>query len=84
MNMNQRPTITQLRRLVAAANDSAGQHVMWIGTDGAVNLTTLRAGHAVDLWVERMAGQIRHRVATFQAGERYVGAAASTGTMSFA
>ena len=77
MNMNQRPTIRQLRHLVATANDAAGQHVMWVGVDGAVNLTTLRSGHAVELWFERMAGQIRFRVATFGAGERYVGAAAS-------
>jgi hypothetical protein len=78
MNMNQRPTMRQLRGLVAAANDAAGHHVMWVAMDGAVNLTTLRAGYAVDLWFERMAGQIRFRVATFAAGERFVGTAAST------
>jgi len=41
MNLNQNPTKDELRQLLAGANDDAHHHVLWVSTNGQVNLTAL-------------------------------------------
>jgi hypothetical protein len=76
MNLNRRPTVQQLRMLIASADDHAGCHVIWVSRDGSVHLTTLRDGYSPSLWAEVMAGRFRFHC-SFQPGEGFVGAAAS-------
>jgi hypothetical protein len=76
MNLNRRPTVQQLKSVIAGADDQAGCHVIWVSRDGTVNLTTLRSGYPPSLWAEVMAGKFRFYF-TVQAGEGYVGVRAS-------
>jgi len=41
MNMDQNPTVEQLRSLLVSADDWAGNHVLWINHAGEVLLTRL-------------------------------------------
>jgi len=43
MNLTTPTTIGELRRLIAAADDRAGPHTLWIDTGGEVHLTALAA-----------------------------------------
>lgn len=47
MNLTTPTTIGELRRLVAAADERAGAHMLWIDTEGEVHLSPVLSGAAV-------------------------------------
>lgn len=49
MNLNKNPTISELRKLFAAANDKAGHHVMWVDQSGEVHLDVVPENLTVPL-----------------------------------
>jgi hypothetical protein len=44
MNLNSNPTIADQCALFAAANDSAGHHVLWVDNLGEVHLSCIPTG----------------------------------------
>lgn len=65
MNLTTATTMGELRRLIAAADDRAGAHVLWIDNGGEVHLTAAdSACHD---------GAVRLRFAPFQRGGGMVG-----------
>lgn len=73
MNVKNNPTKEQLKSLIAAQDDDAGDHMLWVSTDGEVFLDTVPesltpAGHA-----ESLAGRMQFRLETMAAGNDYVG-----------
>jgi hypothetical protein len=72
MNLTTPTTIGELRRLVAAADDHAGEHMLWIDTSGEVHLTPLavqaaRTGAGIHTPAARL------RFAAFAPGDGMVG-----------
>ncbi len=65
MNLTTPTTMGQLRRLIAAADDRAGAHVLWIDNGGEVHLSA-DDGASDD-------GAVRLRFAPFQPGAGMVG-----------
>ena len=65
MNLTTPTTMGELRRLIAAADDRAGAHVLWIDNGGEVHLSA--DGSACE------DGAVRLRFAPFQAGDGMVG-----------
>lgn len=76
MNLNNSPTIEQLRDLIAAADDNECSHQIWVGKNGEVHLqksTDLR-------WNDRQMDRIDYeqfRLETFDQGNGYVGKSAA-------
>lgn len=72
MNLNDNPTKDQLASLLAACDDRAGHHALWVDDDGEVRITKLPR-----IWpppeVDSDIKQARVRVETFHAGNGYVG-----------
>ena len=72
MNLNETPTRDQLRALLADADDEAGHHILWVDTNGKVNLTLLD-----DLVVltkfSTAYPSVRLRFEAYCAGNGYVG-----------
>lgn len=67
MNLTTPTTIGELRRLVAAADDQAGAHSLWIDTGGEVYLTPLAAAD------DPTGPAVRLRFTPFAAGAGMVG-----------
>jgi hypothetical protein len=44
MNLNSSSTKSQLEALIAACDDSAGHHVVWVGNNGNVNIDAIPQG----------------------------------------
>lgn len=78
MNLTTPTTIGELRRLVAAADDRAGPHTLWIDTGGEVHLTSLaaqatQATHRQDGAAAGAGAPVRVRFAPFAPGAGMVG-----------
>jgi len=72
MNMNNNPTLEQLRDLLRKGDDHAGHHVLWVKKDGTVVLTQLEKGPRSKLpTYEHLDMQMRY--GTFPVGYEYVG-----------
>ena len=71
MNLNQNPTVEELRALLATGDDWAGHHVLWVNRTGEVMLTRLPKG-----WppAPLAADDVRVRCETFPLSYGYVGA----------
>jgi hypothetical protein len=76
MNMNNRPTIKQLRELIAAADDEADHHILWVDNHGEVSLTRLE-GQVPAHWAASNESIVRFRYETLARGNSYVGPAAA-------
>lgn len=76
MNMNNRPTIEQLRALFSAQNDDAGDHILWVDQNGTVNLSVL-PDELTPVGFEEVAPNIKIRFETFGRGNKYVGVSAA-------
>ncbi len=76
MNMNNGPTIEQLRALFSAQNDDAGDHILWVDQDGTVNLSVL-PGELTPVGFEEATSNIKIRFETFGCGNKYVGVSAA-------
>jgi hypothetical protein len=76
MNLSNNPTEAQLVALLAACDDKAADHVLWVSEEGEVSLTPLSVGESPARFIETTPGLcFCHE--TYPAGEGGVGSAAS-------
>jgi hypothetical protein len=76
MNINNNPTLEQVRSLFASADDDAGHHCLWIDTDGEVHLDTIPE-HLTPNGFEDSQPAMAVRFETFGQGNGYVGSQAA-------
>ena len=78
MNLADQPTEAQLATLLAAADDNADSHVLWVDQMGTVNLDPVRSTKQLSggqpIWFGQEA---RFRWETFCQGNGYVGRTAA-------
>jgi hypothetical protein len=71
MNLNNNPTMDQLRELLRTADDRAGRHVLWADHKGEVHLTPIPGEDANGF--DREHPDARMWLREFEAGEAFVG-----------
>lgn len=76
MNMNNNPTIEELEKLVQVAHDDKANHVLWVDTDGNVELTAL-PDDLGPVELEANTPEMKMRYETFGQSNGYVGHAAA-------
>ena len=76
MNLNNNPTLDELRVIFAAADDAAGHHALWIDTAGDVHLSMIPP-ELTPLGFEQVTPSMKVRCETYTAGGGYVGPAAA-------
>src|SRR5947208_2164588 len=67
MNMEQNPTLAQLRTLIAACNDRAAHHVLWVAKNGEVHLSPVPED-TTPVGFAEAEPEMQLRWETFQAG----------------
>jgi hypothetical protein len=72
MNLNNNPTIEQLRDLLERCDDSAGSHILWVNKSGDVHLSHLSPDQS-SIAFQQAHPDTRIQVETFLAGNEYVG-----------
>ena len=77
MNLNDNPTLDQLRAQLAACDDLAGHHKIWVGRSGQVHITLLPEDLTPVEWSEENERIVRLHYETFCRGNGYVGTEAS-------
>ena len=77
MNMNQNPTVDQLRALVAACRGADAHHVMWIESNGEVHIDPVPDDLTPVGFEHAKGSAMKYRYETFVAGNGYVGAQAA-------
>ncbi|MEN4168721.1 hypothetical protein [Serratia marcescens] len=75
MNLNNNPTANELSELIAACDDNAGHHVLWVSKSGDVAITLLENNGPIVF--EQNTPSMAMRYETFQQGNDYVGIEAS-------
>jgi len=78
MNLTKSPSKDDLRALLAACDDNAGHHVIWVSHDGEVHIELLPEGLTPAHWAMQNESRIKFRYETFITGNGYVGLGAST------
>jgi hypothetical protein len=76
MNLNNNPTLDQLRGLLERCDDSAGSHVLWVKNTGEVQLSLLAPDQS-SVAFQQAHPDAQIRVETFLAGNEYVGSDAA-------
>lgn len=76
MNLNENPSLDELKEMFASCNDDAGHHVLWIDKSGEVNLSVIPRDLTPAAFQERTT-QIQIRYEAFIQGSIYVGISAS-------
>ena len=72
MNLNNQPTLEQLRELVRQCDDSAGHHVLWVKRSGEVAISPIPENQT-PIGFQQAHQDMQLRFETFQAGNDYVG-----------
>src|SRR5215203_86342 len=72
MNLNNNPTIDQLRELIRSGADTAAHHVLWVNKSGEVELLQIPRDWP-PVGFEKAHPDMQMRVETFLAGNEYVG-----------
>ena len=72
MNLDANPTKEQLKELLAAHDDRAGDHMLWVTRGGDVELCTMPRDQAGAVF-ERAHPEMQIRYETLLAGNEYVG-----------
>ena len=75
MNMTQKPTVTQLRTMLAKADDLAGHHILWVDKKGEVHLSLIPDQATPRGWSEHYGDRIQFRYETYERKSDYVGKA---------
>lgn len=75
MNLNNSPTTQDLATLLAACNDSAGHHVLWVSNTGDVYINLMTTLSPVGFQAATPSMAMRHE--TFNQGKDYVGQSAA-------
>ncbi|MCI0701722.1 MAG: hypothetical protein L0241_11620 [Planctomycetia bacterium] len=78
MNLDNNPTMDQLRDLLRACDDRAGHHVLWVDRAGEVHITKVEKKWPVPQPGPEVLDNALVRFETFWAGKGYVGAEAAT------
>ncbi len=73
MNLKENPTKQQLKNLFASQDDKAGHHVIWVSTDGAVNLDVIPDKMAPIGFEKSLNNRMQFRLETMVADNGYVG-----------
>ena len=76
MNLNDNPTLDELKTLFASCNDEAGHHVLWVDKSGEVNLSVIPKD-LTPAGFEQATTQMQIRYEAFIQGSKYVGISAS-------
>ncbi|MBW5824045.1 hypothetical protein H0I68_03065 [Yersinia kristensenii] len=71
MNLNNNPTTQEFSTLIAACNDTAGHHILWVSKTGDVAITQLVDENPIGF--EKNTPSMAMRYETFQQGNDYVG-----------
>ncbi|MFI8981163.1 hypothetical protein [Ectopseudomonas khazarica] len=72
MNLNNTPSIEQLKSLLAACNDEEGHHILWVTKTGEVHISVL-SEELGPIGFEESKPEMALRYETFQCGNDYVG-----------
>lgn len=72
MNLDNNPTVEQLRALLAECDDQAGHHVLWVAKNGDVHLSRVPKDKT-PVGFQESESEMQLRYETFQAGNEYVG-----------
>lgn len=72
MNMDNDPTVEQLRALIRFCNDSAGNHILWIARNGEVKISRVPRELSPERF-QQTTPEMQLRYETFEAGNEYVG-----------
>jgi hypothetical protein len=72
MNLDANPAKQQLRELIAARDDEAGHHILWVTKRGDVELSAV-PGDKTPAGFEQAHPEMQMRYETFLAGNQYVG-----------
>ena len=75
MNLNNNPTANELSELIAACDDNAGHHILWVSKSGDVAITLLEDIGPIGF--QQNTPSMAMRYETFQRGNDYVGVDAS-------
>lgn len=75
MNLSNKPTHQELSDILAACDDNAGHHVLWVSKSGDVQIETLINQSPIGF--EESTPSLAMRYETFDRGNDYVGEAAS-------
>ena len=71
MNMDNNPTVDQLRELIRACKDTAGHHMLWVAKNGDVHVSQIPK-KATPMGVQEATPEMQLRLETFEAGNEYV------------
>lgn len=71
MNLNANPTEQELSKLIAACDDKAGHHILWVSKSGDVVITQLNNESPIGF--QNNTPSMAMRYETFQQGNDYVG-----------
>jgi hypothetical protein len=77
MNVNENPTIDQLRELLAAQDDRAGHHKIWVSNSGEVQVTCLPWDVSPAQWMYAHQDDVRYCYETLDRGNGWVGQGAA-------
>ncbi|HDX8429046.1 TPA: hypothetical protein RQN23_003756 [Aeromonas veronii] len=77
MNLNQSPSVEQLKGLLSACNDNAGHHILWVQKTGDVHITLLPRD-LTPSGFEAKNPDMALRYETFDRGNGYVGVEAAS------
>ena len=72
MNLNDNPTLDDLKDIFASCDDDAGHHVLWVDKNGEVNLSVIPKD-LTPIGFEEKTTQMQIRYETFIQGNEYVG-----------
>ena len=79
MNLENDPTIDELRDLLRNCDDRAGHHVLWVARNGDVHLSRVPKD-TTPVGFQDAEPEMQLRYETFQAGNEYVGPDAADDT----
>lgn len=73
MNLTKTPTLDQLKAVIAAADDSAGNHIMWVDVHGEVRMSVVDRDLTPVGFEEKHARTLKLRYETCDQNAGYVG-----------
>jgi hypothetical protein len=83
MNLNNAPMQDQLRELLYACDDTAGDHILWVDGLGEVHITLLYTETLAN-WILRMNGKVQFQYDTYLKNNGDVGKAAANDSIHVA
>lgn len=72
MNLENNPTVEELRDLLRKCEDQAGHHVLWVAKNGDVHVSRVPKDNT-HMGLPEAEPEMQLRYETFEAGNEYVG-----------